>query len=486
MRRAARSAGVTIATGLLLWLVLLMWALAIGRYGGPDEPAHVTRAAAVADGQVRGDPAPGMAGGFRVVRVPAPLASGDPSCYRHDPAVPATCAAASDAAGTAQVATSAGINPPLYYAMVGVPVRLLGHAADTTWYRLVATWWNALVLALVLGRARRHAGAPTIGVLVTIAAVTPAAWFLLGVVNPNGLEIALALLAWVSITPLVAERSVCERIRPPVAACLWVSVPAAVAISIRPIAVIAIAAMAVVLAIGTSWTRGWGWHRRAALLAPVGVAALGVAIWNATVRLAFDDPRLADHGSRVAALGTSLRGTPATLREMVGSASWLEYTMPVVSQLVWWVGAIGALVVGWRIGSARRRWMLLGWVAVLLLAPVAFEVIAAQRVGFIWQGRYSIPTAMGLAMFAIGARPGLRTIRVVAVALVVAELAAFWATLRRFTVGTSGPWWLVDLGPASWRPTIGPTVLLILHAACVALVGAAGVTLTRPTRTPAA
>src|SRR5204863_448953 len=81
-----------------------------------------------------------------------PLASGDPSCYRHDSTLPATCAGErtrSDGGslpGTVSVATSSGINPPLYYALVGVPVRWLGHAADSTWYRLVATGWNALVL----------------------------------------------------------------------------------------------------------------------------------------------------------------------------------------------------------------------------------------------------------------------------------------------------------------------------------------------------
>ena len=67
-----------------------------------------------------------------------------------------------DARGRARVATAAGINPPTYYALVGVPVRLLGLADETLAYRFVAVCWNALVVALVLWRARRRSPSPIV------------------------------------------------------------------------------------------------------------------------------------------------------------------------------------------------------------------------------------------------------------------------------------------------------------------------------------
>ena len=38
--------------------LLLTWSLGIGRYGGPDEPAHVLRAASVAAGELVGTEVP--------------------------------------------------------------------------------------------------------------------------------------------------------------------------------------------------------------------------------------------------------------------------------------------------------------------------------------------------------------------------------------------------------------------------------------------
>jgi hypothetical protein len=103
----------------------------IGRYGGPDEPAHVLRAYAVAHGDVLGVRTAGLPSGYRAVTVPRSLGTGDPTCYRHDPSMPSTCStpAPADASGDiAFVATSAGVAPPLYYALIGLPVRLAGAA----------------------------------------------------------------------------------------------------------------------------------------------------------------------------------------------------------------------------------------------------------------------------------------------------------------------------------------------------------------------
>ena len=76
----------------LVPVLAMSWAMGVGRYGGPDEPAHVLRAAAVARGEMFGLPAAGLPSGYRVVTVPAALAVGDPTCYRHDSTVTSQCA----------------------------------------------------------------------------------------------------------------------------------------------------------------------------------------------------------------------------------------------------------------------------------------------------------------------------------------------------------------------------------------------------------
>ena len=57
----------------LVWLSALTafaiigctWAFAIARYGGPDEPAHIIRSAAVAHGDLVGQPVAGLEPGYR-------------------------------------------------------------------------------------------------------------------------------------------------------------------------------------------------------------------------------------------------------------------------------------------------------------------------------------------------------------------------------------------------------------------------------------
>ena len=448
---------------LALLLIIGTWAVGIGRYDGPDEPAHVLRAAAVADGQVRGDAAPGMAGGFRIVTVPASLATGDPSCYRHDATVSARCAGERNVGDTSRVATSAGINPPLYYAMVGLPLRVFGGSDASGWYRLVAVSWNVLALALVAVRLRRDLRATT-WMLAATAVVTPAAWFLFGVVNPNGLEIALLLLAWVSV-PRLVEASTSVGVR----ACLWVSLPAALAISIRPIAMMAASAVAVVVVILTAGTRGWRWPSRAALVIPPVVAGVLVAVWNAWSSLQFDDPRAVVTEDRMTALRSTLGGLGDTVREMVGSSGWLEYSIPSISQFVWWMSAAALCASVWAQRSRAGVLAAAAWALILVLVPVAFEVTTSGRVGHIWQGRYSIPTLLGLVALAGSSSdvPLPRLARHWWFALAAAEIIAFWSTLRRATVGTAGPWWLSPAGETSWAPAIPARALLSIHIVIV-------------------
>ena len=461
--------------------LLSTWSLATARYGGPDEPAHVLRAASVAHGELVGSVVPELAPGFRAVNVPGELATGDPACFRHDPHVPATCAMAQPAGAVRRAATSAGTYPPLYYAMVGLPVRLIGNVAQVQRYRFVAAFWCALVLATALRRSRRLPS----GALV-LAALSPASWFLFGVVNPNALEIALVLLAWVGVVrigkspspSLSPSPALSLSLSPPRSPSfndlLWFSVPAGFAIMIRPIAALPWLIMTGVLYHGRNLggafaSKRESWLRRIGLFAaPLG-AAVSVLAWNWWSDQRLTDPRTASTLSYGASMLRSARESIDTLRELAGSLGWLEFSAPVWTQVLWWLVVASAGYMMWRRDARSvRRWFAL--LALVFVSPVVFETFFAHRIGFVWQGRYSIPTAIGLVVLSMRLELprtvlGVPSAWAIAATVFAIEIGTYWYTLRRYTVGIDGSWLFRR---ASWHPPVGSFVLVALNAALIA------------------
>ena len=456
------------------------WALAIARYGGPDEPGHVLRAEAVADGHVLGHTVPGLVSGFRAVLAPAGLATGDPRCFRHDKRVPATCARPdAGATGDRPVASSAGTNPPWYYAAVGVPVRLFGDVADAAWYRVVAAALFAVTIAVALARARRID--PARGLLLVLAALSPVAWFLGGVVNPSSLEIAFAVLAWIGVERLRVAADL------DLSALAWVGIPAAVAILLRPIAAVGVLTMLVVIWItrrgaGALVRRQW-----AVLLTGPAVAGLASLLWSRWSSVDVSDQRAATHASLAHVFREALGGTADTLHEIGGSLGWLEYSAPWPAQWAWWLAVIACGVVAWSgPRDVRVAWLFIA--ACMVLFPIAFETALANRLGYIWQGRYSIPTVVGLVI--VGSSTWLARLRPGAVlgllgVTALAEIATLWTALRRYTVGTNGSWFFTD---ARWHPPLPPFVLLAANAMLIVallLARPSGPSASRRQRSPA-
>ncbi len=421
-------------------LLLTCWAATIGRYGGPDEPAHVLRAHAVAHGDLLGAPAAGLPPGYRTVTVPAGIGTGDPACYRHDPTVTSACATATET-GPVTVATAAGTNPPLYYALVGLPPRFFGYSDDPLAYRLSAVTLVSLVLALAVTRLRLRDERRVLGA----ALITPSCWFLWGVVNPNSLEIALVALA---ATGIGYRRPLDRRDH------WWISVPLAAAIAMRPIAVAWALALLVVVEVIAH--RDLTRRQRLIVWAPPAVAVVSVMVWNAWSGLVVDDRRTAEAGSLFDAGRESLGGLPRSGAELVASMGWLEYWAPWLASAAWG-GAVLVLAFG-RPRPARGAWAVLA--AALIAVPVGFEMLLYGRVGLIWQGRYSLPVVAIAVVIALGSitRPLPRVaVHAMSGLAAVGTIAAFWSASRRYATGTDGPWWFAGadrtsrwLGPGTW------------------------------------
>ena len=469
-----RVAGAALVVSCLV-IVSCSFALLTGRYGGPDEPSHVIRAAAVAHGQLRGADAPGMVDGFRLVEVPLRIGTGDPQCFRHDPRITPQCAVPTTDRGTIVVATAAGTYPPYYYAVIGVAARLLGQSDNPQAYRLASALLVAIVLGIALLRLRKWAS--TGAALMLSAMLPPAAWFLFGMVNPNSLEIALFALAWVGVGEFLVEK---DGLRS--AGGLTVAAWAvAAAVLIRPVAVLAVPTLLVVLVTGTArrqWVPMCNRRRISLLLAPLVGAGVLTTGWHLALATASRDVRTASTIPFTAALRRSFEGTTDTVREMVGSLGWLEYSSPNHAQAAWWavvgVSAAAALFAGRRLTIA-----FVATVISVLAVPLVFELVMYRRVGFIWQGRYSISAMLGVAVVGATALTALspeqqrrfrRAARTLPVLAAGSLLLTQWHAARRYTVGIDGSW---RLGPGDgWQPPVHPWLLLATSAVALGALGA--------------
>ena len=426
------------------------WALSIARYGGPDEPAHVIRAAATAHGDLRGQPVARLEPGYRQVTVAAALATGDPACFRHNETTTAACAVASNATDDVHVATSAGTAPPWYYGIVGIITRVLSDGRSVMAYRMA----NVLLCALVLGYAMARAIGYRRGSWLLLA-LTPSSWFLFGVVGTSAPEIALVTLALVE-----AVGGFHSSPRPQ---SLWrVTVPLAVCLVLRPTALIDIAVVALVLF--PTLHRPLTARLVALLSLPIVIAGIASVAWSRWTGLVVSDRRTADSDAFAPALWRSLRGIQLTAHQAIGAMGWNEFFAPFLAQIMW--VATLAFAAAWVVRNTQDRWWHVRWIALGLLLPTVVEVILHRRIGLIWQGRYSIPFAMaGVFYGGRGPRPAEAMMRGLVIAAACAEVLTLWQTLRRFMVGLDGS---MTLQGAAWRPPLNPWLLLAVNAAGIA------------------
>ena len=252
------------------------------------------------------------------------------------------------------------------------------------------------------------------------------------------------------------------------------SIPLALAIAMRPIAAVWALAVLVLAVLALRSRRAAPDGSPPALWFPPALAVAAVVAWNAWSGLVIDDERTAGTGSAVDALTSSIGGLPRTGAELVASMGWLEYWAPWPSVVGWGV----AVAAGLAVASVRRpilptsTWVVLA--AALVVVPVAFELTWYERIGLIWQGRYSLPVA-AIALIVDRRRgdrhrfrPAPRGVPIVAVAAAaVGVQLAFWNAARRYAVGTDGSWWFH--GAVESGRWLGPGTWVVVHGVLVAL-----------------
>ena len=460
-----------------------LWALASPLYSVPDEGAHTLRAVSASRGDVL--PTERTDKGYStIVEVPEVFGYQGMACFAFKPDVTADCAPPFRAPDRpALYETTAGLYPPAFYTVVGLPSLPFPSATGLYLMRMLhAGLCAALVASAVLSVRALRSPAPHLLLAGVALAVTPEALFLFGSVNPSGLEIAGAVCLWASLAALVTlpREAVSGRLL------LRIGFAGSALAVARPGSPLWLVLVALVVAV---WA---GRHRLAPLVADrtvwlsgsaVGLAGLSTVLW---VRhygtLATTLGRNPGHGVQESAR-IGLGYTTEYVQQMIGVFGWLDTGPATLSVYLWLVG-LGALVV-LAVATAGRRdgLVLLGLVAAVVLVPVALQAPRAAEQGFPWQGRYTLPLAVGipvLAAFQIERARRLsiqvtRRISVVLLALfAVGQLYGHvWAT-RRYTAGVDGRvnWIAAD----GWSPPL-PTGLLF--ALFVVTLGATAACLLR-------
>lgn len=470
-------------SALLAFLALaLCWSVATPLFAAPDEPAHVVRAASLARGQILGESAPGTRDKPSrplVVEVPEIFKSAKGvDCVRGRPQSTAECIAFFGSGRVTKVETTAGRHPPSYYAIVGLPSLPFASGFGVRLMRLLSAILTAAFMASAFASIMRIRASRLAGVGLAVA-TTPMVLFLGGTVNPSAPEIAAAICLWTTGLVVIDSTSAVDQ---------------------RLVARLGVAAsgLALIRQLGPLWltlvgltligVAGLRRTRTLLLLRSVQIAVLAAGVscvlqvaWVAATGTL--DPSNANSVGMDDSNDVTLRRTVGRTFEFwlqsIGNFGWLD-TSP--TRWVWfmWTVAIGMVAVLGILLANRRIVIAMLTTAVLTWSiPIVFESLNAQEAGYFWQGRYTLPLAVGVPILAgVGAAQRSRAPRIdlrplswcVGIALGAAQLLAFGQAIRRYAVGAKGS--LNFFTGAAWAPPIAAAPLMLLFiAALVAWYG---------------
>lgn len=463
-------------------LLFGLWSFATPLMGSPDEPAHTIKAAAVVRGQVLVEPGTSFGHGVHV-QVPNYIASlHAQSCYKFNRAQDAGCTAPiySDDTFTNIGVTSAGSYNPMYYWIVGLPTLFMSGAPALYAMRLVSALLCAVFFAAgftALTELRR----PKYPVLVAALSVTPMVLFLGGGINPNSLEIAATMAAFAGFVVALDNWRDTKRVLPALAT---VAASTVVLANARQISLIWLLCALIVGVCSFRFRRTLTIFSDKRVLIAAGLAVPGAVLGLVWMYLAANGP--ANVG--VAPEGIASPHPDAPLYrgfiimldrtydffpQYIGTMGWLDTPAPELVQLVWGGLMVAALIVPFCVRPLRNwtgYWVAL---AMLYLVPALLQTALWRGMGFIWQGRYTLPLVMvlfisvglGLRKLRFPTSPAaLRLSRVVFWLLVFCHTLTFVYVLRRYVVGISeiANWQTLFSSP-HWQPPGGWFVLSVAY-----------------------
>ncbi|TDF98466.1 DUF2142 domain-containing protein [Arthrobacter terricola] len=460
----------------------MIWVFASPLMSVPDEPAHTIKAAAVARGELKGESA-GKQGDLTIVTVPRYIAMiNAQACFGAKNAVTPACAPPIDATARdlMKAPTSAGNYNPMYYAMVGLPSRVMGGAPAIYIMRSIGALVCSFFLAATFGAAAsmRRRFWP---VASTLVSVTPMVLFLEGSVNPNALEIVTTSALFMNLCLVFQNYRKLNTVRTSI---VLVGISGAVLANTRALSLLwlALAVVAAVLIYGFR-------PLLATLKNKLGLSmtvlmGLGCAISLVWLVRANSFNSLTGAPSDVTpdqAFVTMLDRTFDYSSGYIGIMGWLDAPAPA-AVFAFWHFAFAAIIVGGLTARPVRArpavWVAL--LAVVILPPI-LQAQVIQQIGYIWQGRYLLALFV-LLLLASGVAMRLRPTpngtwarslsRWLLAGGVGVHLYLFLQVLRRYTVGFQARTNWTEMFDPAWQPPLtwqGLSVayLLVLAAGAI-------------------
>jgi len=449
------------------------WVFATPLGSAPDEPAHVVKAVSVWQGELRGHPRsvpslrPGVDVDLDVVRIPRSYldyaAAGQ--CSWGKPDLNAACGVRpSTSDRQVEAITPAGSYHPLYYVLVGWPSRVLSGGTGVYAMRLVSASICAGLLTVAYCCLRRRVDQPR-AALALVVALTPVAYYLGAIVNPNGVEVAAGIVTWCAALAVFGAWDAKVELDRCSVGGLVVGVGL---LANGRVVGVAFAAAIIALALGVA-----GWRRcrsmlsdrrawlLAAALAATGVPALIWLVLNPVVVVAI--PGFPAGQNEVISLLATIDDWQ---RQQVSMLGWNDTGPVIVSVAAWSIA--GSLLLATVLMFARTSRIVVMGVAigVALLLPVALLIPTMDQIGPMWMGRYGLAFNAGLPVMAVlVTRGNLTWARVRPLALTCAAIcavgigAAQFSWLHRNAVGALGPLPLWEWH--GWSPPIPAAVLLL-------------------------
>ncbi|PJJ61734.1 DUF2142 domain-containing protein [Compostimonas suwonensis] len=482
------------STLVVTFLLGSLWALATPISGGPDESGHVMKAAASARGQWVGEDT-GKPGLERFL-LPADVADvgGEITCFAFDSNRTAACAPSLDDKPDTLtwVESGAGSYNPVYYVAVGWPTLFLHGEVAVFAMRALTALITAFFLACVafaislLPVANRWFPLAAFSV-----AATPMVFFLGGIVNPNGAEVsgtaAFVALLWVALSTGVPLRAHRETV-------VLAAIALVVVANLRATSPLYLAIAGALVA----FAHGWGplksffsrrWTTVVVVIALVG--AVGGVVWTLTIgaNAGFIPSSGIERDGRLVAFLHTLDSTPAYLQQAIAVFGWLDTRMPDYIYLLWalLMGGIAFVSLGFS-RSVRTVVATAAACVVYVALPAVIQAPTVATVGYIWQGRYSLPLLVmalliaGLGLTASGrddfGTRGRRFLVFIVSTAVVVQVVSFLLALKRYVAGQDSS--LEQLfAEGTWSPPVAWGLLVVAFALVFVVFGALLVALAR-------
>jgi hypothetical protein len=354
--------------------------------------------------------------------------------------------------------------------------------------RLIGAVITGAFIATAITALQRTA-APRLVAAGLLVAITPMVLFVSSAVTPSVSEIAAALALWVCGLALVSQTN--ERVDKRLVTAVGISASVlALSRQLSPLWLGLIALSLLVFAdrgsirnlVRSSWARLWGVVVAACALAQVGWVVVVKPLDTTLLGREQVDVPISE------VVRESFGASFGRYREMIGLFGWLDTPSPALTYLLWTVALAGLLMIAVFAATRRHVVSLLGLVVATILLPVALEIPAYRDVGAtFWQGRYTLPLAVGIPIVASMSIASTERGRRLAEPrlfwalggiAVVGSTLAFAQHLRRYTVGYNGDVWYW-IRP-QWSPpisslllTVGYVIAIVAFVAWVLVFGSA-------------